>query len=120
METETEKVTTTTTDARRESTGSQMAQNIVYYVFGTLELLLVFRLLFRLFGANESGLVSWVYGSTAPFIAPFLGIFPNAATEGVVNTAVFEPATLLAIIVYALIAWGIAKLISIFAGERQE
>jgi len=107
--------------SKRESTGTQTVQYIIYYVFGAIEVLLAFRLIFRLFGANpESGFVNWVYNLSAAFIWPFLGIFPNPTTEGAVTTAVFEPATLVAIIVYAILAWGIAKIISISAGERQE
>lgn len=106
---------------KRESTGTQTVQYVIYYVFGALEVLLAFRMVLRLFGANpSSGFVSWIYNLSAAFIWPFLGIFPNPTTEGAVTTAVFEPATLVAIIVYVLIAWGIVKLISITAGERQE
>lgn len=106
---------------KRESTGTQTVQYVIYYIFGALEILLVFRLVLRLFGANpDSSFVNWIYNFSAGFIWPFLGIFPNPSTEGAVTTAVFEPATLVAIIVYAILAWGIAKLISIFAGERQE
>lgn len=107
--------------SKRESTGTQTVQYVVYYIFGALEVLLAFRLVLKLFGANPgSGFVSWIYNFSAGFVWPFWGIFPNPTTEGAVTTAVFEPATLVAIIVYALFAWGIAKLISIFAGERQE
>jgi len=106
---------------KRESTGTQTMEYIVYYIFGAIEVLLAFRLVLRLFGANpNSTFVSWIYGLSAIFIAPFQGIFPSPTTEGAVTTAVFEPATLVAIIFYAVLAWGIAKLISIFAGERQE
>lgn len=107
--------------SERESTGTQTVQYVVYYIFGAIEVLLAFRLVLRLFGANpDSGFVSWVYDFSAGFIWPFLGIFPNPSTEGAVTAAVFEPATLVGIVVYALLAWGIAKLISIIAGERQE
>lgn len=109
-----------TNSSKRESTGTQTVQYVIYYIFGALELLLVFRLVLRLFGANpDSGFVNWIYNFTVAFIWPFQGIFPSPSTEGAVTTAVFEPATLVAIIVYVLVAWGIAKLISIFAGERQ-
>jgi len=105
---------------RRVSSGVQTVQSIIYYLFGALEVLLTFRLLLRLFGANpDTMFVSWIYSFTAPFIAPFLGIFPASTTQGAVTTAVFEPATLLAIIVYAFIAWGIARLIGIFAGQSE-
>lgn len=106
---------------KRESTGTQTIEYVIYYIFGAIEVLLAFRLIFRLFGANPNSMfVSWIYSLSAIFIAPFLGIFPSPSTEGAVTTAVFEPATLVAIVFYAVLAWGIAKLVSIFAGERQE
>jgi hypothetical protein len=51
---------------------------------------------------------------------PFEGIFRKASLEGTEITSVFEPATLLSIAVYALVGWGIVKLIVILSGEKQE
>jgi len=39
---------------------------------------------------------------------------------GAETTSVFEPATLTAIIVYALVAWGIVSLIRIISGKKPE
>ena len=50
---------------------------------------------------------------------PFEGIFRKGFTEGLETTSVVEPATLIAIIVYAIIAVGIVKLIRISSGEEQ-
>lgn len=83
------------------------AQNYIYYVLGIIEALLGLRLLFRLLGANpSSGFVSFLYTLTRVFILPFIGIFKTVASDG----AVFEPATALAMIIYALIAYGAARL----------
>ncbi|KUK72013.1 MAG: Uncharacterized protein XD91_1590 [Clostridiales bacterium 38_11] len=87
---------------------------MVYYVLGVLESLLVFRLVFRLLGANpESGFVSFIYSITKIFLVPFEAIFRSATTNGIETSAVLEPGTIIAMIVYALIAWGIVKLIII-------
>jgi hypothetical protein len=95
-------------------------QNLVYFIFGVLEFLLLFRLVFKLVGANPSSwFVSFIYAITRPFILPFAGIFPTATTEGVVATSVLEPATLVAILVYPLIAWGIVKLIAIVNNDPE-
>jgi len=82
---------------------------IISAVFGFIELMLGLRFFFRLFGANPDNLlVSWVYHISAPLIAPFAGIFGQpVTTEGVVVTAVFELSTLIALVVYAIVA-GIA------------
>lgn len=92
----------------------QSWKRIVYYILGVIEVLLAFRLIFKLLGANPaSGFVSGIYTLTNIFMSPFTGIFPTASTRGVETQAVLEPATIVAMIVYALIAWGVAKLIEI-------
>lgn len=88
---------------------------IIYYIFGILEALLGFRLIFKLLGANPgSAFVSIIYDLTGIFLAPFIGIFRSAVTNGIETKAVLEPTTVIAMIVYALIAYGLVKLIVIF------
>jgi len=106
---------------RRESTGPQTIEYVIYFLFGALDILLVFRFVLRLLGAGTgSSFVNFIYNLSAAFIWPFQGIFSSTVAPGAETVSVFEPATLIAIIVYAVVAWGIVKLISISAGERQE
>jgi hypothetical protein len=87
------------------------ASRVVYYILGVLEALLAFRLVFKLLGANpNSGFVSFIYSISRVFLAPFTTIFRSAVTEGIETKAVLEPGTIIAMVVYALIAWGIVKL----------
>jgi len=80
---------------------------IVWYILGLLEVILAFRFVLKLFGANPAaGFTSFIYGITYPFAAPFLSVFK--ITD--VNGSIFEWTTLLAMLVYWLIAWGIVKL----------
>lgn len=93
------------------------AVNIIYYVAGLLEVLLVFRFLFRLLGANpDSGLVTFINSVTAPFMAPFNLIFPTSVVGG----SAFEWPVLLAMAVYALIAFGIVQLINVFIARAPQ
>ncbi len=106
---------------KREATNSQIIGYLVYFLFGTLEVLLAFRILFKLLGANPSSMfVSLIYNVTKLFILPFDGIFRPGFTEGIETTSVLEPSTVVAIFVYALVAWGIVKLVQIASGEKQE
>ena len=106
---------------KRESTGPQTIEYVIYFLFGALDILLVFRFVLRLLGAGTgSSFVNFIYNLSAAFIWPFQGIFSSTVAPGAETVSVFEPATLIAIIVYAIVAWGIVKLISITAGERQE
>ncbi|MEX1112591.1 MAG: YggT family protein [Candidatus Andersenbacteria bacterium] len=86
------------------------AYQVIWYILGVLEVLLAFRFLLRLFGANPaSGFVSFIYGVSAPFIAPFRAIFPTPAFD----QSVLEWSTLIAMVVYAVVAYGIIHLLQI-------
>lgn len=107
------------TPAENKATSFQTVGYLVYFLFGALEILLVFRLLLKLAGANiSSAFVGFIYGVTGIFILPFEGMFRKGFTQGIETTSVFEPATLVAIIVYSLVAWGIVKLVQILSGEK--
>lgn len=109
-----------TTEIKRVATGSQTIEYLIYLLFGALEILLAFRLVLRLAGASTaSGFVRFIYGLTGIFILPFEGIFRRGYAPGVETTSVLEPSTLVAIVVYAVLAWGVVMLIRIFSGEKQ-
>ena len=80
---------------------------IVWYILGILEVLLAFRFLLKLFGANSyAGFSSFIYNVSYPFAAPFLNVFRIVKVEG----SIFEWTTLLAMAVYWIVAWGIINL----------
>lgn len=80
---------------------------IVWYLLGLLEILLAFRFILKLLGANaEAGFTSFIYGATHIFTAPFLSVFRMTKVSG----SIFEWTTLLAMLVYWLVAFGIIKL----------
>ena len=87
--------------------------SLLYVIFTILEFLVGFRFLFRLLGANPANiLVAWVYDLSGPLVAPFQGIFGgSAATPGTVVQGTFEWASLVALVVYGLIA---AALVGLF------
>jgi len=110
-----------TTEVKREASTSQTVEYIIYFLFGTLDVLLIARLLLKLTGASiSSNFVSFIYDLTRIFILPFEGIFKRGVTDIADTTSIFEPSVFVAIIVYAILAWGIVKLINIFSGEKQE
>jgi hypothetical protein len=102
-------------------TNTQTIASIIYFIFGLFEILLGFRLILKMTGANPgSGFVSGIYSFTQLLILPFRGIFSSAVSTGLEVKAIFEPATLVAMVVYALVAWGLVKLIAILAGHSNE
>lgn len=110
-----------TRETKSIASNTQTLEYLVFFILGILEVLLLARLLFRLLGANVGSLfVSFIYGITNIFVYPFVGIFRRGVTRGIETTAVFEPETVVAMIVYALVAWAIVKLVQIMSGERLE
>jgi uncharacterized protein YggT (Ycf19 family) len=91
------------------------AIRVVYLVLGIVEALLAIRVVLKLLAANPgAGFSSFIYGITAPFVAPFQGVFPDPATNG----SVLEVSALLAMVVWALVAWIIVRIIDMLR-QRQ-
>lgn len=81
----------------------------IWYVVGLIDLLLVLRLAFNLFGAQAVGFANLLYVITSPLVAPFRGIFPNPEVEG----SYFDIASLAAIIAYILLGWVVSRLVDL-------
>ena len=104
---------------KKTNESSFTVKRIIYYILGVLEVLLAIRLMFKLLGANpSSSFVSYVYAISQGLLVPFNAIFRSAATQGIETTAILEPGTIIAMVVYALIAWGFVKLIVIMRGRN--
>ena len=102
--TDSQEVVSTITPARR-------AVEVCYLVFGIIDALLIIRLVLKLLAANPlAGFSSFVYGITDIFMAPFRNLLP-AVTGG--SGAVLEMSVVIAIIVYALIGWALARVIAL-------
>lgn len=80
---------------------------VVWYVLGLVEILLAFRFVLKLLGANpDAGFTAFIYGVTYIFAAPFLNVFRVTQVAG----SVFEWTTLLSMLVYWVLAYGVIKL----------
>jgi YGGT family len=101
--------------ANRRRASYRLVQG-VWLLFGIVEGILAIRFILKLLGANEAaGFASFIYSASAPFVAPFNNLFANPSTGG----SVLELTTLMAIIVYMLIAWLVVKVIWLLAGETR-
>lgn len=88
-----------------------IAARIVWYIAGVLLTLLAFRFVLALLGANQAnGFANFIYSASHPFVAPFFNLFGYNLSYGVSR---FETYTLVAMAVYALVAYGIAKLFTL-------
>ncbi len=87
------------------------AENIVWGFIGIINLLILLRFFFLLFGANNVGFVSFIYNLTNIFVAPFRGIFDSAQA----GESYFDTASLLAIVMWTVIGFIIATIIRLLS-----
>ncbi len=80
---------------------------VIWYVLGLIEVLLLFRVILKLLGADQSaGFTRLIYSVTNPLLAPFNGILRVYTSEN----STIEWSALIATLVYVCIAWGLAYL----------
>lgn len=107
-------VSTDPYDDRRDA--AWRVSQLVWLVFGVGIALIAIRFVLLLLGANpDAGFTDFIYTVTNPLVRPFEGIFGAPDLE----TGVFDPASLVAIAVYSLLAWIAAKLVDILAGDSR-
>lgn len=95
------------TNLRRANRRSWVT-NVISFLLGLLEVTLALRFVFRLLGASQgSSFTQFLYNLSQVFVAPFNGIFHDQALG---TRGVFELSTLVAMLVYALLAWGLVAL----------
>lgn len=111
-ENQTRRVTEIDDPIERKDHERNVAQRVVWYIFGIIIALLLIRFVFALLGANRNnGFAEFIYGVTGPLVAPFSNLFAfNGVQYGVSS---FELFTLVAVAVYTLIAYGIAQLFNL-------
>ena len=94
-------------DSGKEVRPLYRGTQVVWYIFYVIETLLLFRFLLRLIGASpDAAFTQFIYALSLPFAGPFLLVGPSMRVAG----SVFEWTTLLAMLVYWVLAWGIVRL----------
>ena len=88
-----------------------IATRVVWMLASILLVLLAFRFVLAALGANPvNPFAGFIYRATYPFVAPFFSLFGYHLTYGVSQIEVF---TLVAMAVYAIVAWGLTRLVNI-------
>ncbi len=86
-------------------------ERIIWFVVGFIAVVIAIRIVLMLLGANQgNGFVDLIYGIGGFFAAPFFGIFGYDPAYG---ASKFEIGSLVAILVYVLVGWGITKALNI-------
>lgn len=81
---------------------------MIWLLLGLLEALIALRVLFKLIGVNPANtFASFLYGVTNIFVAPFASLTGAPSAGGMV----LEISSIIAMIVYLLIAWGVERIV---------
>lgn len=117
---ETTKTVDTTVDNSQQANGAKrqvVASRIIWLLAGILLILLAFRFVLALLGADPANpFANFIYSVSYPFVAPFFGLFGYHLTYGVSQVEVF---TLVAMAVYAVVAWIVDRAVNITRSSAQ-
>lgn len=104
-------------EVRETEAPTDTLRRIVNIIFTLAGLLLIFRFVFLLLGANPNNrFVDAIYGITEPFVSIFSGIFAETSW----GNGIFEPASLLALVVLFIASWLIQALFAKRTVRREE
>ncbi len=93
----------------QNTTSLYRGTQIVWYLFDLVEIVLGLRFILKLLGANPAAaFTDFIYSFSGIFVAPFRAVFRSPTVAG----SVFEWSTLLAMIIYWIVAWGIVRLVT--------
>lgn len=84
--------------------------SIVWFITFVILSIILLRVVLLLINANEeNGFVRWIYNTSEFFVRPFLGITSDPTLNGVV----FEVNSLIAMLIYILLIYGILQLVRV-------
>jgi hypothetical protein len=107
-----QEVRTTEHEAGRERrANTRKASQIIWLLLGLLEAVIALRVVFKLIAVNAANpFAALLYDVSHPFVAPFASLASAPSSGGVV----LEISSVLAMIVYLLIAWGLDRILNVF------
>lgn len=84
--------------------------SIVWFITFVILSIILLRVVLLLINANEeNGFVRWIYNTSEFFVRPFLGITNDPTLNGIV----FEVNSLIAMLIYILLIYGILQLVRV-------
>ncbi len=95
---------------------SRILKELTAFIFGLIDVLLIFRFLLKLLAANaQSPFVAWIYATTEPLLNPFMLAFP---TPKVAGDFVLEFTTLFALFTYTFLGYLIQELLAMISKRK--
>jgi uncharacterized protein YggT (Ycf19 family) len=83
---------------------------LVWLLFSLIEAVIALRIIFKLIGVNAANpFAAFIYSVSNPFVAPFASLTGAPAAGGMV----FEITSIIAMLVYVLIGWGIVRILTV-------
>src|SRR4030065_1693724 len=96
---------------REQRVATFKATQLIWLLLGLLEAALALRVIFKLVGVNEANsFATLLYSVTGFFLAPFASWAGSPAA----GRMVLEVSTIIAMIVYLLIAWALERIVYVF------
>ncbi|HET7089046.1 MAG TPA: YggT family protein [Anaerolineae bacterium] len=93
------------------------ASQLIWLLVGVLEVLIALRIGLKLIAATpDNPFAAFIYNLTNIFVFPFAGLTPTPA----VGSGVLELHSIIAMVVYALAGWAIARLVWVIFYRRRE
>ena len=93
---------------------------LIWFIVGLMVALIAIRFILLATGANASaGFAQLIYNLTEWMVAPFAALFGAITYPGAEQTAVFEPASLVAIVVYVLLGFLLTRLANLMLGTNR-
>ena len=103
--------TTQSEEGRGQRYATFKATQLIWLLLTLLEIVLAMRVVFKLIGVNAANpFATLLYGFTHFFVAPFASLTGAPSAEGMV----LEISTIIAMIVYLLIAWALERIVYVF------
>jgi len=100
--------TTQSEEGRGQRYATFKATQLIWLLLTLLEAVLALRVVFKLIGVNGANpFATLLYGFTGFFVAPFASLTGAPSAEGMV----LEISTIIAMIVYLLIAWALERIV---------
>lgn len=100
--------TTQHEEGREHRVATFKATQLIWLLLGLLEGVLALRVIFKLIGVNAgNSFAAFLYNVTDLFVAPFKSLTGTPAAGGMV----LEISTIIAMIVYLLIAWALERIV---------
>jgi len=98
-------------DGQEKQVTSFKVTQIIWWLLGFLEAILALRFIFKLIGVNAANpFATFLYNLSGFFVKPFASLTGAPEAAGMV----FEFSTLLAMVIYGLVGFGIERLVYVF------